>query len=148
MKYWYVKIKEVVNITSWGVTGRMFRIWFSYWVSVLQPPSPSDPPRTSMCSSMMQSWSLSPVETLRSQPQDSPVPLRNWNRRTVKLGKQDLRHSSMYGHVCMLLSYLYTSTATKKDLPYWKQQDPFFIAMIVTVYRCGTKLRNMSLWVP
>ena len=35
------------------------------------------PCRTSMCSSMMLSWSLSPVGTLRSQPQDSPVPLRN-----------------------------------------------------------------------
>ena len=59
-------------------------------------PSDCDPPRTSMCSSMMLSWSLSPVETLRSQPQDYPVPLRDWKRRTEKLGGQDLRHSSMY----------------------------------------------------
>ena len=54
------------------------------------------PTRTSMCSSMMLCWSLSPVEILRSQPQGSPVPLRNWRRRTEKLGGQDLRHSFMY----------------------------------------------------
>jgi len=52
--------------------------------------------RSSMCSSMMLFWSPSFVETPRSQPQDSLVPLTSWSRRTVKLGGQDSRPSSMY----------------------------------------------------
>ena len=46
-----------------------------------------------------------------------------------------MRHSSMYGHVCVLLSYLYIHINCHKERP--------TMLKTATVYRCGTKLRNV-----
>ena len=87
-------------------------------------PSDCDPSRISMCSSMMLSWSPSPVETLRFQPRDSQMPLRKWNRRTEKLEGQDLRRSSMYATLIKLvfpLAYIHRTDEYINILPFMSE---------------------------